>query len=249
MDLQRASLIESMKFSSAICIAQLCSLERKIDLVDVKLQFALQIFNFLYIKLVKLSFIRGEMGRSVRRARIFVIEMQEVCMEANRCSGSIIPPQSALALFKIQQFNTISRNKIKIKRIDRTESMKYVRTFVHAINFPENALWIGFILWELDVYARLIKTTIKTVLQSDNKAIYVYGSKIINNSVATTRNSIDSDNASSIKTAAKATIVDATAVTATAFESVRVVDYLMRPSAMNLHSRTLKCTNNVLQLQ
>lgn len=247
MDLQRASLIESMKFSSAICIAQLCSLERKIDLVDVKLQFALQIFNFLYIKLVKLSFIRGEMGRSVRRARIFVIEMQEACMEANRCSGSIIPPQSALALFKIQQFNTISRNKIKMKRIDRTESMKYVRTFVHAINFPENALWIGFILWELDVYARLIKTTIKTVLQSDNKAIY--GSKIINNSVATTRNSIDSDNASSIKTAAKATIVDATAVTATAFESVRVVDYLMRPSAMNLHSRTLKCTNNVLQLQ
>lgn len=170
---------------------------------------------------------------------------------------SIIPPQSALALFKIQQFNTISRNQIKIKRIDRTELMKYVRTFVRAINFPENALWIGFILWELvcwkkDVYTRLIKTTIKTVLQSDNKAIYGYGSKIINNSVATittTHSSIDIDNASNIKTAAKATIAAATAVTTTAIQSVRIVDYLMRPSAMNLHSRTLKCTNNVLQLQ
>lgn len=42
----------------------------------VKLHFALQIPNFLYIKLVKLNFIHSNMGRGVRRAGVFVTEMQ-----------------------------------------------------------------------------------------------------------------------------------------------------------------------------
>lgn len=63
---------------------------------------------------------------------------------------------------------------------------------VYAINFPENAMWIGFaelfVYWKNDVYTGLIKTTIKTVLQSDNKPIYGYSSKINNNNCGNNSN-------------------------------------------------------------
>lgn len=97
---------------------------------------------------------------------------------------------------------------------------------VHAINFPENAMWIGFVSRVL-VYGkqkiRLIKTTIKTALQSDNKPIYGYSSKIINNSVTITATMASTSTIPTIKTAAKITT---TATATTTNERARVAGCL-----------------------
>lgn len=72
---------------------------------------------------------------------------------------------------------------------------------------------------------RLIKTAIKTVLRSDNKAIY---SKIINNRISNSSNGINKMLA--IKTTAIATVIAAAAAATTItiiIQRIRVVDRVM----------------------